>query len=100
MDTISQTWLDLIGLSGILNPLALLIGGFMGWKADQPAKLAIAAFGGAVLSLFLEAGWLALGLPYPIPHDAGALAMIPFRFIGAGVVASVAYLLARRSGNS
>ncbi len=94
--TLSDTWLDLFGLAGVLNPLSLLIGVVLGWKADQPAKLAIAAFAGAVLSLFIEAGWRTIGLPELIPHDAGALAMIPFRFLGAGVIASVAYMIARK----
>ncbi|MFD1693900.1 phosphatidylglycerophosphatase [Roseibium aestuarii] len=92
----SAVWIDLLTLAGLLNPLSLLIGAWMGWRADQAAKLAIAGFAGAVLSLLLETAWWTVGLPLPIPHQAGALAMFPFRFAGAFVAALIAYGLARR----
>ncbi|MBD8875532.1 phosphatidylglycerophosphatase [Roseibium polysiphoniae] len=96
MLTLSDTWLDLFGLAGFLNPLALIIGAGMGWRADQVSKIAIAGFAGAILSLFIETAWNFTGLPTPIPHDAGALAMLPFRFVGAAVVAGIAYFIASR----
>lgn len=85
--TLSDTWYDLIGLSGLLNPFALLIGAYLGWRADSAQKLWIAGFAAAVLSLILEAAVGMLHLPHPISQDAGALAMFPFRFV-AGVLAS------------
>ncbi len=94
--TLSDTWLDLFGLAGLLNPISLAIGAYLGWKADQAAKIAIAGFAGAILSLIFEAGWGLLGLPALFPHDAGALATIPFRFVGASAVAIAAYVIARR----
>lgn len=95
MTILSGTWLDLLGLSGFLNPIALVIGAYMGWKADQPAKLAIAGFAGAILSLFLETGWRAVGLPPLFAFEAGALALFPFRFAGAGILATAIYFWAR-----
>jgi len=96
MVTFSDTWLDLIGLSGLLNPFALLIGAYLGWRADRAQKLWIAGFAAAALSLMLEAAVGMLQLPQPISQDAGALAMFPFRFAGGGLVSYAAYLLNRR----
>ena len=96
MMTLSDTWLDLFGLSGLLNPFALLIGGYLGWRADQPRKLWIAGFAAAALSLILETAVGLLQLPQPISQDAGALAMFPFRFVGGVIAGSVTYWLNRR----
>lgn len=94
--TSSGTWLDLFTLAGVLNPISLIIGAYMGWYADQPAKLALAGFAGAALSLLIETALGLVGLPLPIPHDAGALAMFPFRFVGAGVLACIIYFVRQR----
>ncbi|MEJ8476456.1 phosphatidylglycerophosphatase [Roseibium algae] len=96
MMTFSDTWLDLFGLAGFLNPFALLIGAGMGWYANQASKIFVAGFAGAVLSLFIETAWSFTPIPMLIPHDAGALAMFPFRFVGAIVVASIAYWISNR----
>jgi len=98
--TLSGTWIDLFGLSGLLNPFALIIGGYLGWRADQPQKLWIAGFAAAALSLLLEAGVGLLHLPQPFFHDAGALAMFPFRFVGGAVAASLAIWLNKRRERS
>lgn len=92
----SSAWLSLFGLAGLLNPLALLIGAWMGWRADQRNKILIAGFAAAALSLFVETGLGLIGLPQIIPHDAGALAMFPFRFTGGALAALVAFLIAKR----
>lgn len=92
---LSDTWLDLIGLSGLLNPFALLIGGYLGWRADNVSKLWIAGFAAAALSLILEAAVGMLQLPQPISQDAGALAMFPFRFVGGALAGSLTYWLNR-----
>ncbi|MCV0428231.1 MAG: phosphatidylglycerophosphatase [Roseibium sp.] len=96
MMTLSDTWFDLFGLSGLLNPFALLIGAYLGWRADQPGKLWIAGFAAAALSLILETAVGLLQLPQPISQDAGALAMFPFRFVGGALAGSAAYWLNRR----
>ena len=96
MTTLSDTWLDLVGLSGLLNPFALLIGAYLGWRADGLQKLWIAGFAAAALSLILEAAVGMLQLPQPISQDAGALAMFPFRFVGGFLASFAAFWLARR----
>ncbi|WP_305989644.1 phosphatidylglycerophosphatase [Roseibium sp. MMSF_3544] len=96
MTTFSDTWFDLFGLSGLLNPFALLIGAYLGWRADEARKLWIAGFAAAALSLILEAAVGMLQLPQPISQDAGALAMFPFRFVGGALAGSVAFWLSRR----
>ncbi|MBO6508463.1 MAG: phosphatidylglycerophosphatase [Roseibium sp.] len=95
MTMLSDTWHDLLGLSGLLNPFALIIGGYLGWRADQPKKLWIAGFAAAAFSLMLEAAVGILQLPQPISQDAGALAMFPFRFIGGTLAGFLAYRLNR-----
>ncbi|MTI16349.1 phosphatidylglycerophosphatase [Rhodobacteraceae bacterium RKSG542] len=91
-----DNWVVLVGLAGLLNPFALAIGVWMGWRADQGAKIFIAAFAAATLSLLFEAGLGLIGLPKLFPHQVGVLALFPFRFIGAGIVAFIAMKFARR----
>ncbi|WP_428641331.1 phosphatidylglycerophosphatase [Roseibium sp.] len=91
MTTLSDTWFDLFELSGLLNPIALLIGAYLGWRADHPKKLWIAAFAAAALSLILEAVAGLVHVPLPISQDAGALAMFPFRFVGGLAASGLAY---------
>ncbi|QDG78347.1 phosphatidylglycerophosphatase [Labrenzia sp. PHM005] len=98
MVSLSDTWVDLFTLSGFLNPFALLIGIYLGWRADQTGKLWIAGFAAAALSLILEAAVGLIQLPLPISQDAGALAMFPFRFVGGAAAGGVAYWLSRRRG--
>lgn len=93
--TFSDTWADLFGLSGLLNPFALIIGAYLGWRADQPVKLWIAGFAAAALSLILETAVGLVQLPQPISQDAGALAMFPFRFAGGALVGALAYWINR-----
>ncbi|MEP1931176.1 MAG: phosphatidylglycerophosphatase [Roseibium sp.] len=97
---ISDTWMDLFGLSGLLNPFALIIGVYLGWRADQAAKIWIAGFAAAALSLILETAVGLLQLPQPISQDAGALAMFPFRFAGGAAAGALAYWLNRRRGQT
>lgn len=96
MDTLSDTWFELFGLAGCLNPLTILIAAWMGWRADAVNKILIAAFAAAVLSLLIETALMLIGVPPVFAHDAGALAVMPFRLFTGGVVASLAYLIARK----
>ncbi|KZM47540.1 phosphatidylglycerophosphatase [Labrenzia sp. OB1] len=96
MTMLSDTWLDLFGLSGLFNPFALIIGVYLGWRADLPQKLWIAGFAAAALSLILEAAVGMLQLPLPISQDAGALAMFPFRFVGGLLAGGLAYWIQRK----
>ncbi|GAB2184977.1 phosphatidylglycerophosphatase [Roseibium sp. LAB1] len=97
MMTFSETWYDLFGLAGLLNPFALLIGGYLGWRADRPQKLWIAGFAAAALTLILDVAIGALPVPQPFAHDAGALAVFPFRFVGGLIASAVTYWLGRRA---
>lgn len=94
---LSETWADLFGLSGLFNPLALLIGAILGWKADQPSKIWIAGFAAVIGSLILETAWSFTGLPNLVSQDAGALAMFPFRYIAGAAAAGLAYRVRGRS---
>ncbi len=96
MTTLSDTWFDLFELSGLLNPFALLIGAYLGWRADHPKKLWIAGFAAAAISLILDAAVGFVQLPHFYSQDAGALAMFPFRFVGGLVAAGITYLVGRR----
>ncbi|MTH95787.1 phosphatidylglycerophosphatase [Roseibium sp. RKSG952] len=95
MFTLSDTWIDLLGFSGLFNPIALVIGIYLGWHANQAAKIWIAGFAAAILSLIAEAAWGFTGLPHIISQDAGALAMFPFRFVGGAAAAAIVYHVRR-----
>lgn len=99
MLTFSDTWADLFGLAGFLNPLAIIIGAGLGWHADQLSKAWIAGFAAAAISLILETAWGFTGLPGISSHDAGALAMFPFRFVIGALMACLTYWLHRRIRN-
>lgn len=96
MNVLSDTWIDLLGFSGLLNPFALLIGGYLGWRADTLQKLWIVGFAAAALSLMLEAAVGMLQIPQPISQDAGALAMFPFRFVGGAALGGAMFWLRRQ----
>lgn len=98
MMTMSETWIDLFGVSGLFNPIALMIGVYLGWHANQVSKIWIAGFAAAALSLIAETAWSFTGLPHPIDQDAGALAMFPFRFVAGAVAAALAYRVRRMRG--
>jgi len=95
----SETWLTLFGIAGLLNPLALLIGGWLGWTANQKAKLFIAGFAAAAASVIADAGLRLLGISLWTGLDAGVLAVFPFRFVGATIVAAIVYMLRKRRAN-
>ena len=66
------------------------------WKADRLQKLWIAGFAAAALTLILDVAIGALPVPQPFAHDAGALAVFPFRFVGGLIASAVTYWLSRR----
>ena len=89
-----DTWASLIGLAGLLNPVALLIGAALGWYADARVKIGVAAFGAAFISLVFDTALRLSGAPQLAP-EVGALAAFPFRFLGAGVAAAIVFSLRR-----
>jgi hypothetical protein len=90
----------LLGLAGLLNPIALLFGAGLGWYADARAKLVIAGFGAAAFSLVIDAAMHLSGLSPLGGYDGGAMAVFPFRWLGAGLAAALVYAVRglRRKG--
>ncbi len=75
---------------GLLNPFAILIAAYMGYYANQKAKIFIAGFAAAALSLFLEGIIKLIGIPMPWNPEVGPLALFPFRFATGIVVSAIA----------
>lgn len=86
----------LFGLAGLANPFALLIGGALGWFADARAKLVIAGFAAAVLSLLLDLSMSFSGIAPLGGYEGGALAVLPFRFVGGMLAAMLVHGLRAR----
>ncbi len=87
----------LFGLAGLLNPFALLIGAALGWYADARAKLVIAGFAAAALSVLIDVSLAASGVPALGGYEGGPLAVMPFRFLGALVIAALVHAIRKRS---
>ncbi|WP_417768816.1 phosphatidylglycerophosphatase [Stappia sp.] len=87
----------LFGLAGLLNPFALLIGAALGWYADARAKLIIAAFAAAALSVLIDASLNLSGVRPIGGYDGGPLAVLPFRFVGALLIAMFVYGIRKRT---
>lgn len=97
---LSETWQTLFGIAGLLNPIALFVGAWLGWSANQKAKLLIAGFAAATVSIVIDAGLRLIGFSLWGGLDAGALAVFPFRFAGAAILATIVYIGRKRlAGN-
>ncbi|MCA1241438.1 phosphatidylglycerophosphatase [Stappia stellulata] len=86
----------LFGLAGLVNPFALMIGAVLGWFADARAKLLIAGFAAAALSVLLDASMNFSGVPPVGGYDGGPLAVLPFRFVGAALAAAFVHGMRNR----
>ncbi|QUS54581.1 phosphatidylglycerophosphatase [Pseudovibrio brasiliensis] len=75
---------------GLLNPFAILIAAYMGYYSNQRAKIFIAGFAAAALSLFLEGAIKLVGIPMPWNPEVGPLALFPFRFATGLIVSAIA----------
>lgn len=87
----------LFGLAGLLNPFALLIGAALGWYADARAKLIIAGFAAAAISVLIDVSLSASGVRALGGYDGGPLAVLPFRFVGALVLAAIVHGIRKRA---
>ncbi len=96
--TIDDTLPLLLGLAGLLNPFALLIGAGLGWYADARNKIIIAGFAAAALSLLIDAALHTSGLSPVGGYEGGALAVFAPRWVGASLAAAVTFLVRRRLG--
>lgn len=92
----SQALAVLLGLPGLLNPFALLVGAVLGWYADARAKLFVAAFAAAALSVLLDAAMNASGIAPIGGYEGGVLGVLPLRFLGAGLAASIVFALRQK----
>ena len=85
-----------MGLAGLVNPFALLIGAVLGWYADSRKKLIIAGFAAATLSVLLDAALNVSGVSPVGGYDGGPLAVFPFRFAGAALIAGLVHGMRKR----
>jgi hypothetical protein len=78
-----------------LDPILIAVAVYLGWKADQFAKIFIAAM--AALLVAVIAGWgiTALGLPWMAPVGADHPLLLPVRTFAAFAWASAAFLARR-----
>ncbi len=73
------------------DPVLIAIAIYLGWRADQPGKIfiaAIAALGGALL---VDAALTALGIPWIAPLSRDGPMLIPVRAVAALVWAAAGY---------
>lgn len=77
------------------DPLLVIVAVYLGWRADQAGKIALAAI--AALGLSVLADWLlsALGVPLFAPVTAGGPMLLPVRAIAAVLWAALAFGAAR-----
>jgi biotin transporter BioY len=73
------------------DPVIIAVAAYLGWKADQFAKVFIAAIAALAASMLI--GWLvtSLGLPWPAPVGRAHPTLMPVRTIAALVWASLAF---------
>lgn len=82
-------------LPAAFDPVLILIAVWLGWKADQFGKVAIAAFAALGLSILVSWAISSLGLPWIAPVRGDALTLFPVRFIAAVLWAAGAYAARR-----
>lgn len=81
-----------------LDPVLILVAVWLGWRADQAGKIAIAVI--AALGLSMLSAWLVTlaGLPWPAPVGRDYPSLLPVRTVAALLWASAAYGLRRLRG--
>jgi len=73
------------------DPVLILVAVLLGWKADQAAKIFIAAIAALAASMLI--GWLvtSLGVPWPAPVGRAHPTLMPVRTIAALIWAGAAF---------
>ncbi len=81
-----------------LDPVLIAVAVLLGWKADQAAKIFIAAIAALVASILV--GWLvtSIGLPWPAPVGRDYPTLLNVRAIAALVWAGAAFGARRLKG--
>ncbi len=78
-----------------LDPVLILVAVWLGWKADQFGKVAIAVIAAVGLSVLVSALVARLGIPWIVPVGGERPTLLPVRTIAAALWASAAYGLKR-----
>jgi hypothetical protein len=78
-----------------LDPVLIAVAVTLGWKADQAAKIFVAAI--AALAASMLVGWLvtSLGLPWPAPVGRQFPTLMPVRTVAAVLWATGAFTARR-----
>ena len=65
------------------DPILVIAALYLGWRADQPGKIFIAAIAAIGISLLVD--WLltSIGLPLPAPVSRTGPMLLPVRSLGA-----------------
>ena len=87
-------------LLAAFDPVLIVVAVYLGWAADQVAKIVIAAI--AALAVSLLVAWIVtgLGLPSPAPVGRDYPTLIPVRALAAVVWAAGAYTARRLAPRS
>lgn len=82
-------------LPAAFDPVLIVAAAWLGWKADQPGKILIAAIAALGLSIVVSYLLSSLGIPWIAPVRADALTLFPVRFAAALLWAGGAYAARR-----
>ncbi len=78
-----------------LDPVLILVAVWLGWKADQFGKVAIAVIAAVGISVLVSALMARLGIPWIVPVGGERPTLLPVRTVAAALWASAAYGLKR-----
>ena len=78
-----------------LDPVLIAVALTLGWRADQPGKIFIAAIAALGLALVVDAVLTRLGLPWIAPLSRDAPTLLPVRSVAALAWAALGYAAAR-----
>jgi hypothetical protein len=78
-----------------LDPVLILVAVWLGWKADQFGKVAIAVIAAVGISVLVSALMARLGIPWIVPVGGERPTLLPVRSVAAALWASAAYGLKR-----
>jgi hypothetical protein len=79
------------GLAAI-DPILVLVAVYMGWKADQPGKIFIAAIAALGASLLVDWALTRIGFPLLAPVSATGPMLLPVRSVAALGWAAAGYV--------
>ena len=77
------------------DPLLILVAVYLGWRADQAGKIALAAIAALGLSVLADWALSSLGIPLFAPVTAGGPMLLPVRTGAAALWAALAFGLRR-----